>query len=104
ADAGHAGGPHGVRERRRGPGRTARDLRTGADRADHRRVALARTAGGSRAPLPGPMKRRAAYWLAGTTLPRHLPSLRGRMPAVTEIDGMGTERARCGLAANPSPM
>jgi glyoxylase-like metal-dependent hydrolase (beta-lactamase superfamily II) len=50
------------------------------------------------------MNRRVAYWLAGTALPRHLARLRGRMPAVSEIDGMGTERARCVLAPNPSPM
>ncbi len=49
------------------------------------------------------MNRRLAYWLAGTPLPRGLARLRGRMPAVG-IDGMGTDRARCVLAPNPSPM
>jgi len=50
------------------------------------------------------MKRRVAYWLAGTALPRHLARLQGRMRQVADIDGMGTERARCVLAPNPSPM
>jgi glyoxylase-like metal-dependent hydrolase (beta-lactamase superfamily II) len=50
------------------------------------------------------MKRGLAYWLAGTALPRRLARLQGRIPRVSEIDGMGTERARCVLAPNPSPM
>ncbi|MFC4908934.1 MBL fold metallo-hydrolase [Actinomadura gamaensis] len=48
--------------------------------------------------------------LAGTSLPRRLARLgaglgrSGRMERVSEIDGTGTERARCVLAPNPSPM
>jgi glyoxylase-like metal-dependent hydrolase (beta-lactamase superfamily II) len=59
---------------------------------------------------------RAVLWrLAGTSALRHLDRLgwnpvrhpdraSGRMGDMTEIDGMGTERATCVLAPNPSAM
>ncbi|RMI47793.1 MBL fold metallo-hydrolase [Actinomadura harenae] len=48
--------------------------------------------------------------LAGTSLPRRSariglgPGRSGRMGRMREIDGTGTDRARCVLAPNPSPM
>src|SRR4051812_49986935 len=59
---------------------------------------------------------RAVMWrLAGTSVLRHLETLgwnpvchpdraSGRMGDMSEIDGMGTERAICVLAPNPSAM
>ncbi|MEU9018166.1 MBL fold metallo-hydrolase [Actinomadura sp. NPDC048394] len=59
---------------------------------------------------------RAVMWrLAGTSVLRHLETLgwnpvrhpdraSGRMGDMSEIDGMGTERATCVLAPNPSAM
>ena len=55
------------------------------------------------------------WWLAGTSVLRHLERLgwnpvrhpdraSGRMGEMSEIDGMGTERATCVLARNPSAM
>lgn len=52
-----------------------------------------------------PWTQAVAWRLAGTSALRHLGLLTGRkMGAMSEIDGMGTDRARCVLAPNPSPM
>nr|WP_235206320.1 MBL fold metallo-hydrolase [Actinomadura madurae] len=62
-----------------------------------------------------PLNRSVAWRLAGTSALRHLERLgwnpvrhpdraSGRMGDMTEIDGMGTERATCVLAPNPSAM
>lgn len=46
-----------------------------------------------------------AWRLAGTSALRHLGAVTGeRMAWMNEIDGMGTERATCVLAPNPSSM
>jgi len=62
-----------------------------------------------------PRSRAVMWWLAGTSVLRHLERLgwnpvrhpdraSGRMGEMSEIDGMGTERATCVLARNPSAM
>ncbi|WP_344594624.1 MBL fold metallo-hydrolase [Actinomadura vinacea] len=62
-----------------------------------------------------PLSRAVMWRLAGTSALRHLerlgwnpvrhPDLRsGRMGRMSEIDGIGTERATCWLAPNPSAM
>lgn len=76
---------------------------------------------------PGGLRRRVAYGLMGTSALRHLARIRGARDGgtrdgtsgnsgngnsgngegagpMTAIDGMGTERALCVLAPNPSPM
>lgn len=56
-------------------------------------------------PLSQGMPRAIAYRLAGTSALRHLGTLTGeRMGWMSAIDGMGTDRATCILAPNPSPM
>jgi glyoxylase-like metal-dependent hydrolase (beta-lactamase superfamily II) len=53
------------------------------------------------------LRQAVVYRLAGTSALRHLARVTGaagRMGAMSDIDGMGTERARCVLAPNPSPM
>ncbi|MFD0853090.1 MBL fold metallo-hydrolase, partial [Actinomadura adrarensis] len=62
-----------------------------------------------------PLSQAVLWRLSGTSVLRRLdrlgwnparhPDLRsGRMERMSEIDGMGTERARCWLAPNPSAM
>ncbi|MGI8335001.1 MBL fold metallo-hydrolase [Actinomadura scrupuli] len=53
------------------------------------------------------LRQAVVYRLAGTSALRHLARVTGaagRMGAMSDIDGMGTERAHCVLAPNPSPM
>jgi glyoxylase-like metal-dependent hydrolase (beta-lactamase superfamily II) len=60
-----------------------------------------------RSALARSVRRAVGYRLAGTSALRHLArtsGAAGRMGAMSDIDGMGTERARCVLAPNPSPM
>ena len=53
--------------------------------------------------LPG--NARLTRLIAGTSALRHLGRITGaKMGEMNEIDGMGTERALCVLAPNPSPM
>ncbi|MCW2886373.1 MAG: beta-lactamase domain protein [Streptosporangiaceae bacterium] len=60
-----------------------------------------------RGALARSLRQAVVYRLAGTSALRHLARVTGaagRMGAMSDIDGMGTERARCVLAPNPSPM
>jgi glyoxylase-like metal-dependent hydrolase (beta-lactamase superfamily II) len=60
-----------------------------------------------RGAVPRYLRQVVVYRLAGTSALRHLARVTGaagRMGAMSDIDGMGTERARCVLAPNPSPM
>jgi glyoxylase-like metal-dependent hydrolase (beta-lactamase superfamily II) len=60
-----------------------------------------------RGALTRSLRQAVVYRLAGTSALRHLARVTGaagRMGAMSDIDGMGTERARCVLAPNPSPM
>lgn len=53
----------------------------------------------------GGLPKAVAWRLAGTPALRYLGAVTGeRMGWMNEIDGMGTERATCVLAPNPSPM